>query len=610
MDDIIELFSDFEKKFFKLIKHLLIKPRLVFENTINKGTAYTKPFKFYSVISSVALFLILLSNRFDFLKFWDQEYTLPNYWVDYYNNVNEIGLTLLPILGFLFFIVLLALFSFLLFRKPKKGFLIHFSYSMYIVSMLILYFIIVIPIWVFIARLNLFEYGVLEEIMIYTLFFAIPMSYIGWAYWIWAGNATLKTIKIVFMLGAIFYIYDISYIENSPEKSINNQIFYSKDARDEIISDLVPIDTTLIPDNDAFWYFSYNTSYNFNPLVASVSDTGDSLTFERIDKDGIKFINQIVQPNLGSVNLFNYAGHPAYAITQAYNIDLETRTNYLWRITEENTKRVYSDTTLFNVFSILIPHNDRLILTGQNIKNQGSLYEILENGIIPIYSLSDSLTTIDDIIPLSNESNEMLFLSSKLKDKNLESITIHYVQGADSFTTHKTRLFYNTFANIPAHFSGYKHHETKIYKPKLMLSADSTAIYATFQIMTEKSFELQMFTLDRDLNITKQANFTTDHNLTYFDDYFLYEDDFYVVGRIFTIVAKGISVSDENNGRYFIAKFNPSNWVLEDMKIIDKRSWFGQLNLYSPDIHLEVNQDSIHVFRFEVSVEKWSIAKF
>ncbi len=164
--------------------------------------------------------------------------------------------------------------------------------------------------------------------------------------------------------------------------------------------------------------------------------------------------------------------------------------------------------------------------------------------------------------------------------------------------------------DIPAHFSDWNYSKTKIYKPKLMLSADSTEIYATFQIMTEKSFELQMFTLDRDLNITKQANFTTDHNLTYFDDYFIAEDGFYVVGRIFTIVPKDILTLGENNGRYFIARFNPSNWVFDDMKIVDKKCRFDQFSLYSPDIHLMVNQDSIHVFGFETSVEKWSIAKF
>ena len=140
MDDIIELFVDFEKKFFKLIKHLIIKPKLVYDSLLNKETTYTKPFKFYSVISSFTLFLILLSNRFNFFNLWNDKQVLPKYWVEYYSNINEISLTLFPILGFLFIAILLALFSFLLFRKPKKNILFHFNYALYVMSLMILYY--------------------------------------------------------------------------------------------------------------------------------------------------------------------------------------------------------------------------------------------------------------------------------------------------------------------------------------------------------------------------------------------------------------------------------------------------------------------------------------
>jgi len=612
MDDLIEFFEDFNKKFLVLIKHLIVRPKLVFESLLNKDKVYTRPFKFYSVVSSFTLFLVLLSNRFNLLSFWNDKYVLPKYWSDYFNNINEISLTLLPILGFLFFITLLSLFSLVLFRKPKKNILFHFSYAMYIVGIIILYLdLFMLPLSLVVNQVSI------NSNLLYIIsfvFFAIPMAYIGYAYWIWFGTKILKAIKILILMAGTTYLYATIYFDGHLEEIINNQMFYSKDARDEIKSDLVFSNKIYAEKDWRFLYLEFNSFYDFKPLLATVSTSVDSINIDRIDNDTMTFVNHLVSPNTLSVNLFNYSSNPIYAITKSNETDSSSQINHLWRITEDSVNLIVSDTLLFDVYSKIVPQKENLILTGQNRKKQASIYSILEEGIEPLYSLDDSVTYIEDLIPLSKEQDDFLFLSSKLNENSLESVTIHHIQLGDSVILNKTRLFQNTFAYIPHHFdyhlSDFTYIKKNICTPKLIMSKDSSEIYVLFQIMTEKTFELQMFTLDRALNIISQSNYTTNYNLTYFDDYVLEEDNLYLVGRVYSIVAKGISTFGENSGRSFIAKFNTRDWTLDKMKIIERKDWFDDLSLYAPDIHLKIGQDSLQVYSFGSSLEKWSIEKF
>lgn len=608
MDDIIELFTDFEKKFLKLIKHLLVNPKSVLENLINKEKAYTKPFKFYSVISTITLFFILLSNRFDLLAIWNDDPVLPQYWVDYAKNLDELKLTLLPILGFLFCIFLLGVFSFFLFRNPKTKISIHFSYAMYIDGMMILYLDVIIPfafVWI-----NYISFNTFSDIMINVLVFGGPLFYLVRAYWVWDGKKIIKFVKILLLAVGTAFVYFQVYIEGDLEEMINDKLFYRKEGVGQIVSDVVPTDAPLVPRTSWTSYFRYKSYFDLNPLVTDVSYVGDSLIIKRLDDQGLVFQGIIEEPGIINLTLFNYHASGSHAIAESGKLDSPTPTHNLWKVDENESKLIASDSLLFNEFSVMVPANNRLLLTGQTKNKQGAIYQILDDDISELYSLSQSATHIDDILPVSLDGNKLFFLSNKVNDNSLESVTIHYLDLEDSTAINQTRVFHNTFASIPTYYSNYC--RTKIYNPKIVLNSDSSAVHVIFQIMTERTFSLQLFTIDRNLKVINQTNYTTDYHVTYFDDYKLVDDVLFVVGRIFSIVPKDISffgMNDGHVGRSFIAKFD-DELQLSQMKIIDKKGWFDDFSLYVPDIHLEVDQDSIQVLTISASVDEWRIAKF
>jgi hypothetical protein len=609
MDDILETIVDFEKKFFRLIKHLVMRPQLVFESLSNKENKYTKPFKFYSIISSLALALIFISNRFDFLQFWDDDYLLPNYWIEYYENADEIGLTLLPILGFLYFIVLLAIMSFLLIRSPKRSFLFHLSYHMYVFSAIILYLIILLPpLVLFVRETGLAEYN-LSEFIFYIILIGVPILFIARSLWAWTGRPVSKAIKILIVIGGSSLIYYTTYLDSALEYRVNNYFFYKKDWQPEIKSDLSPNYIELARyHNDVRQRIQNITHFDEYPLIASIPHFFvDSVNIGILRKDSIALLAAFEQKNqLLNLNLFNLTDHGAYAITE--NRFDETgeennTTNSLWEIGNEGIKEVLNDSTILNRFSFLLSYQKYLLLTGSNKKTQGSIYQISEGQIQPIYSLEEESTSVDALFTFSNETKDLLFLSSKTTKESLESISLHKFRLSDSLHQ-ETKLFTNTFAKIPPQFN-WGYYNSIIHNPQLLVGQDSSSIYVAFQIMTDKTFELQLFVLDLELNIRNQSRFTTAHNLTYFDECRLYEDKLYVLGRVFPIVT-----NNSVEGKAFIAKFSVAALEEEGFQILEITEWTDHFNLYMPDYHLDVKEDNIQILRFGYMAEKWSMPRF
>jgi hypothetical protein len=130
MNDLIDLIDEFDKKFLKLLKHVVLKPEIVLQSLLKSESQYVKPFRFFSYISSLIILIVVFLNRFDIAGFWSESFFLPSYWEQYYQSANEVSITLFPITGFFFIIIIASSLSFLLFRKLKLHFKSYVSFTL------------------------------------------------------------------------------------------------------------------------------------------------------------------------------------------------------------------------------------------------------------------------------------------------------------------------------------------------------------------------------------------------------------------------------------------------------------------------------------------------
>jgi|GEM_PF-4763518 len=603
MNDFVELVEGFEKRLFKLLKDLLVNPGTVLQSLITGEPEYIKPYQFFNYVSSLIVLIALLLNWFDIVGFWTKEFFLPNYWDKYYQSANEISLTIFPVIGFFFIIAIASCLSFVLFRKPKLSIKHHFFFTLYQFGTILIYFMVFLAIFITVYSVVDITNDVIEtffEGLVYLLLFVIPSLIIIRIQWSFMGIKWLKPIKsiiLILLTSNIFLSFYYDYNDDL-ELILNNEIFY-KQAKE------APMNPVRVPDIRKIYYekseaqypFPANTHSESEKFILGFWDSKKSRINVVSLSDTLTMINHINEPDMHDIALY-YLNEQPYAITHNH-LD-ESNVNRLWAISKEKTNLISEDSIRFNTLSSMIVKNDTVLVSGISEGREPALYTVQSDSIQLYMQFGDSTSNI--VFMLQPAASTLFTITSTFDNNILRAISVNKIDLDKKEIEKSTQLLDNQVADIqPIHEFDWYEAVRNITNPWMGMDEDSSTLYIAFQLMTEETFELQIYKLDLDLNVIKKEYYRPEGNLSYFYAYAMDQNCLYVFGRRFLLVPSSLFGSELSYP--FIQRISMDDLQLEDTMYFEKLvdldggNLFNgiEYQLYGYDAKLRVDEDSIYL---------------
>ena len=608
MNDFIELFTEFDKKFLRLIGHLVSKPKKVLSAIINDSKEYTAPFKFYSYLASFTLFIILFLNYGGSLSFTDDNPAIPEYWIDYFNSLSDLLITLVPLIGFIELILILSLLTFLLFIKSKISFFNHIKYNTYLVPLVALYLVMATGLF------SLVTDTLSQDTLFFLLgiIFLVPAIIITIAYTAFEGNIFLKLLKSVFILSLSIFVFLFVFYDLEIDRIIHDRLFYSQDFKSEIVTK-VPAHTKEnyyhIDSLEDQVMIAFESAYDYERPIAIYSSSKETYSFYRSTDKGLEGVESI-EGVFVNISMYNFYGYPLYVIAKTYDWENDRyQEAVVLSLGNDDSKVLEQTQSTFNTFSDMALFNKELYISGYNEHSLPSIYKIANDSISPVLTLDYKNSHIDEFIPATKDSLKFwVLLHERNEAEELVSISMVLCDTSGNTEDLAVKLYDNRFSSFSAIY-GELYPERKIFNPRLITNSDSTRFYVFYQIMTNESFELQIHCFDTKLKELYATHYTTDYNLTHFDSYTV-ENEIYVQGKIYSLVNKGM-FSDPFSYP-FVAKFDINTGSFIGMKVIDNLREIFSLNsdLHYPLFNLVATKDSLHIFKQEDILTEIAIAKF
>ena len=608
MNDLIAIFENFNKKFIELLKHIILKPEAVVDSLSDESSTYIKPFRYFSYISSSILVIVVLLNRFDIIGFWSEEYFLPSYWEEYYQSLDEVTITLFPITGFLFIIAISSFLSYLLYSNPKRPFKYHLDYTLYLSGTILIYYLILTPI----LGLIINWWFEMPEIILLCFVFVFPGIFILWCQWFLGGIKVLRILKSIMIMVLTGFVFSSFYFDLELDRVANDAFYYKQAQQELVIKEVAPLNRAQLYNNeDNFYLFPVNTHSDNDKYNFGLWDFKSDKTIISALEDTLVKINELPGDNINDIALYHY-NNQSFAIV--HNHVNGGSMNEFWRISQENNQMIAEDSLLFSPLSSMIALGNNLLLTGINSNQQATLYWVRNDTILPFFNLEDADTNFDYVLPV-NDSTQITVVSKTDKD-NLKEISIRRLNINDGKVEKQIQLFENRVAKIPA-YSEWGGLNQKVYNPWISETHDGKAIYVAYQLMTEKTFELQIFKLDKELNILAKNYFTLDANLSYYYAYGMDSDGLFAFGREFILVSSNLLGKEACYP--FITRFditdlsNEKTQYLEQLVPLNNNKKLGggiEYQLYMYKAKMRILKDSIELlWMHEGAIEKFVVPK-
>ncbi len=594
MDDFIDLIVEFDKKFLKLLKHIVLKPEIVLQSLSKSESQYVKPFRFYSYISSLVILIVVLLNRFDIAGFWSESFFLPSYWERYYQSANQVSLILFPFLGLYFIIIIASFLSFLMFRKLKLYFKYQVFFTLYQSGTLLLYYLVALTLILVLDNyLDLVWVDSLFMGFIYLLFIIIPGLFVIRSQWSLGGIKWLRPVKSIIIIILTGFIFSSFYFDLELDRIINNEFFY-RNAKEEPLSlEKVPIIRKVkyeSQEND--FLFPVNTHTDSAFYLYGIWNGEKSQIDIRLLSDSLPHINNLNEKthwNWHDISLYHF-NNRFFAIT---HIHLDKGSiNKLWSISKETVKLIDEDSLRISTLSSIISKNDSVLISGKNQQKHAALYYILSDTLELFMQFKKPESNIDFMI-LTNP-NTLFTVNSTVENKKMSSIFVNKINLNQKEVEKSIQLFENRIANVPAYHE-WNSANRKIYNPWIGISEDSSAIYVSYQLMTEKTFELQLFKLDSNLNLIDKNSYNPPGNLSYFHAHTIYQDTIYAFGRRLLLVPS--SPFGKQFSYSFLTKFSANDLKpIETIYLEESNAFFDvRYELFMSDAKLNVDKDSIYI---------------
>jgi hypothetical protein len=281
-----------------------------------------------------------------------------------------------------------------------------------------------------------------------------------------------------------------------------------------------------------------------------------------------------------------------FVITNIQNYKDEKSVNKLWSISKETVKLIDEDSLRISTLSSIISKNDSVLISGKNQQKHAALYYILSDTLELFMQFKKPESNIDFMI-LTNP-NTLFTVNSTVENKKMSSIFVNKINLNQKEVEKSIQLFENRIANVPAYHE-WNSANRKIYNPWIGISEDSSAIYVSYQLMTEKTFELQLFKLDSNLNLINKNSYNPPGNLSYFHAHTIYQDTIYAFGRRLLLVPS--SPFGKQFSYSFLTKFSANDLKpIETIYLEESNAFFDvRYELFMSDAKLNVDKDSIYI---------------
>lgn len=539
MDDLISLFTDFERKFVSLITSLVVQPGRVLQEIIRRGKRFASPFRIYSYVVSVCVLLVVIINTTEEGFFYETTNPrIPVFWENFGKSQKDFMITMVPVLGFIEVILLFSLFTWLIFRRPAATLLHHLKYNTYVISLVGIYFGFV------------------------TILFTVLHQYYAWVENAWTLRIAFIVIPILLVLNTFRAFHHPWYgilLRGIPIIGVSGliimRIFFLGDFNERLHSFVV------------YW------PHERHPVVPS--RTAASIPLSGPD---LKFHSGVVESEGFFLGMAGVQGDPPVMLRANLLGEVEVIRDVIPSPQEE----------LFGAFDL--PHQGEghyIFLTGKDYDNDPCLRQVKVSYVRPHYTTS--VTTLDSLrgasvmrrqgkemvfsfydgiknepfllmvdstfrvtnrfrlTPFSNwhisdfhvqGDSLMLVFRQENANQSLSRIMIANAVLSDSaITVVNTSLFYDNPYSDRVNIIATRTGVPKLSRGYLATTRDSGTCLLAYRLFTEKSFALRIASINKtSLRLNWTHDFTLPYDMVSYDDIVVKDGTIFIAGRAYELV--------------------------------------------------------------------------
>jgi hypothetical protein len=574
MDDIIGLFTDFEKKFLALIRDLIGRPKAVLAEVMKREKRYAAPFRIYSYVVSLSVLLVVILNYTGAGLFSTENRHMPLFWENYEKSKNDFILTMIPILGFVEVILIFSIFTYIFFRKPSASLFQHVKFNTYVISVVAVYYVITL------AAFNVLQhyYPLENPWILRTAFLIVPALVFlnsfrafqnSW-YWI-----LLKGIPIIAV--SAFVMVKIFFAGNFNER-LHAFAMYWKYNKNEVKATQASASIPLSTDGLQFQDLIVDSFNSFSGIARTALDSAILLKSNLLGE--IEFTRKIFLPQTKGSG--NYVG--------AAEIPVQGKDDYLFFL-EKQSDGSFTDhpvdiyhlsrnqTTLLGSINAFTANTTCRFKDNHiyfSLYNQGQrtpylmsmdtighdkrahFLQGMENWVIGDFQFDQSG---DSVLILAHHENEKQSLSQVALLKAV-------ITDSSFQTLSRTLLYDNPYSDRINHRTGDLS-KSKISKEKLFVGSDSGTFVASYRIFTDKSFALKVTLLEeKTLNQRWSRDINLPYDLVYFDDVVVKDHAVIIAGRAYQLIPN--SFLEMPYYRQFVIKLDERTGENQDFAILEQ----------------------------------------
>jgi hypothetical protein len=575
MDDIIGLFTDFEKKFLALIRDLIGRPKAVLSEVMKREKRYAAPFRIYSYVVSLSVLLVVILNYTGAGFFVTENRHMPLFWENYEKSKNDFILTMVPILGFIEVILIFSIFTWIFFRRPAASLFHHVKFNTYVISVIAVYYVIAL------AAFNVVQYYYpMENPWIFrTVFLVIPaLGFLNsfrafqnaW-YWI-----LLKGVPIIaassFIMVKIFFAGDFN-------ERLHALAMYWKYNKNEVKATQTSASIPLSMEGLHFQDLIVDSFNSFSGIARTALDSAILLKSNLLGE--VEFTRKIFLPQQRGTS-GNYLGAAEIPVSgkSDYLFFLEKQsdgtftdhpvdiyhlssrnTTHLGSInafTANTTCRYKNDQIFFSLYneSQKTPYLMSMDTIGQH--KRAHFLQGMESWIIGDFQFDE---TGDSVLILAHHENEKQSLSQV-------SLVKAVLTDSSFQTTGRALLYDNPYSDRINHRIGDLS-KSKISKEKLFVGTDSGTFVASYRIFTDKSFALKVsLHEEKTLNQKWSRDLNLPYDLVFFDDVVVKDHAVVIAGRAYQLITNGFLETPYY--RPFVIKLDETTGETTDFAILEQ----------------------------------------
>lgn len=500
MDEIIDLIIDFEKRFVNLFKHLWTNPKAVVDSVVTKDKKYLSSFKFYSLIFSIWIVLIQLTNNW--FEVFIQNPILPQIFVEFQQSYQSFVFFVAPFTFLIAWIIPFGILNFFLNRKPKRSLLTHVKLATIkggMVLLIILPQIAIIAIWATYFEISYENFGIY---LTQLLLIATPTGFILHFAWrtyqpkLWAS---LKTLVIsIFITALAFKIIFDSEIQSYVFKNIVYSNFIKYDLQNN-----QPSFVTVQSITDEKINEKINTlpgkSANLR-IVYKINLKTDSVNFflERSTSIDSKLFP------ISSTPLYNQNSNPRWfgeelndsSLLVSNSCRCQNVVNLTWLVNPKSESVVGVTQKLPTLPSSRFWLNKKNALLFSGVSNEVPLIgrvDISKNeyNVLCLFENKKKYQIDNWLIEENGDSFSLemtLFKNQSERLEDIDYLTGEIING-EFKKRHELKLFQNT-VSPNYNFYGIALHNLNLLKP------DSVSSLISYQVMTDSAFKIFVHNID------------------------------------------------------------------------------------------------------------------